>query len=453
MTNPRSNNLVPSNRPTGIFGAGMRWMGNLQFGGKALLICLMFLLPLGLFGYFYASAELAQMNFTAQERAGVSAMRQFVPIYTGVLKTRNATRATLGGFDGKARYQAARAQTDLAIQTFDKYLSDSADPIKLRPEFDKLKAAWSDTAQSTNGADKEGRTVFGPVTSSVAALLVLIGDNSNLVLDPDLDSFYLVNAMVLTLPNLAEDMGQLWGWGTYALAHPGLAIDIEKRYLVWATGVETGLKQTRAYLQRATTANPGLTAQLDMPVLDEVAAFHKFAADHEALIKTADLTPLKYYEKGEAVLLRLQSFYDKGLPVLDGLLQARLTAMQQRMLLTFCLGVLALLMAAYLFYSFYLVTQRGLSLANAHLQKIADGDLGDPPAEPFAQDEPAQVLRSVIATQAVLAQFRAAQSELAHQHDAGMLDFNMSTHGLPGDYATMANSINALVQAHISTLR
>jgi len=449
MSKARSPYLAHSSRPTGIFGVGMRWMGNLQFAGKALLICLMFLLPLGLFGYFYASAELAQMNFTAQERAGVTAMRQFVPIYTGVLKTRNATRATLGGFDGKTRYQAARAQTDQAIQTFEQYLSDAADPIKLKPEFDKLKAAWVATAQSANGADAKGRTVFGPVTSSVAAMLVLIGDNSNLVLDPDLDSFYMVNAMVLTLPNLAEDVGQLWGWGTYALAHPGLSIDIEKRYLVWATGVETGLKQTRAYLQRATAANPGLANQLDMPVMDEVAAFHQFAADHEALINQTDLSPLKYYEKGEAVLLRLQSFYDKGLPVLDGLLQVRLAAMQQRMWLAFGLGVLALLMAAYLFYSFYLVTQRGLSLANEHLRKIADGDLGDTPAEPFGHDEPAQVLRSVIATQAVLAQFRAAQAELAQQHDAGMLDFNMSTQGLPGDYAAMAHSTNALVQSHI----
>jgi hypothetical protein len=263
-----SASVIPRNsssQPTGLCGPGMRLMGNLQFGGKAVVICLLFLLPMVLFAYFYSSAELAQMSFTAKERAGVTAMRQFVPIYTGVLKTRNATRATLGGFDGKSRYQAARAQTDQAIQAFEKYLSDTADPIQLKPEFDKLKSAWTATAQSVNGADKDGRTVFGPVTSSVAALLVMIGDNSNLVLDPDLDSFYLVNAMVLTLPSLAEDVGQLWGWGTYALAHPGLSVDIEKRYLVWATGVETGVKQTRAYLQRATAANPDWRVSLTWP--------------------------------------------------------------------------------------------------------------------------------------------------------------------------------------------
>jgi methyl-accepting chemotaxis protein len=40
--------------------------------------------------------------------------------------------------------------------------------------------------------------------------------------------------------------------------------------------------------------------------------------------------------------------------------------------------------------------------------------------------------------------------ELAQQHEAGMLDFRMSSQGLPGDYAVMAESINQLVQAHIA---
>ncbi len=425
-------------------------MGNMQFGGKALLICVLFLLPTLLFGYFFASNQNEQMNFTAQERAGVVAMRRFIPVYTGVLQARNATRATLGGFDGQSKYLAARAQTDQAISDFDKYIVDSADALKLKGEFEKLKAAWSATTQSANGADKDGRTVFGPVSASINSLLVLIGDNSNLVLDPDIDSFYMVNTMALTMPGLAENLGQIWGWGTYALARSELSVAEEKRYAVWAAGLAVGVEQSRSYLQRSFAANEGLKAKLDMAVWDDVAAFLGVASDPQVLISQKALTPQQYFGKGEAAVLRLQSFYDKGLPALDELLTIRFDSMQKRLFISAGVGAFVLLLTAYLFYSFFLVTSRGLALVNGHLQKIAGGDLSDIQAKPFGRDEPAQVLKSLIAMQGVLAQFQAAQDELARQHDAGMLNFRMNTQGLPGAYAAMAESINQLVQSHIA---
>jgi methyl-accepting chemotaxis protein len=434
----------------GLFAPGMRLMANLQFGGKALLICLLFLLPTLLFGYFFARNETTQMEFTAQERAGVVAMRHFLPVYGGVLKARNATRATLGGFDGQSRYLAARGQTDLALKDFDKFLSDSGDAIRIKAEFEKLKSAWANTAQSANGANKEGRTVFGPVSSSVTAMLILIGDNSNLVLDPDIDSFYLVNTLVLTLPNLAEDLGQLWGWGTFALARAGLSATEEKRYAVWAAGVANGVAQSLSYLQRAFAVNQALPARLDMIIWDDVSAFHNLAKESQALVNQKDLTPAQYFDKGEAAMLRLQSFYDKGLPALDELLASRFDGMQRRLLLTASLGGVALLLVAYLFYCFFLVTSRGLALACKHLEEIAEGDLSDTPAQAFGRDEPAQVLNSLMAMQRVLTQFQTAQAVLAQQHEAGMLDYRMSTQGLPGAYANMAESINQLVQSHIA---
>ncbi len=428
----------------------MRLMGNLQFTGKALLISCLFALPVALFGYLFATTQLEQINFAQRERTGVVALRHFVPIYTGVLAARNATRATLGGFDGKNKYQAARVQTDLALKDFAAFIAESNDMLQLKPEFDKLTAAWADTAGAVNGADKDGHTVFGPVSTSVTSLLVQIGDNANLVLDPNIDSFYLVDAMVLALPNLTEDLGQLWGWGTYALVHSGLTSAEDKRYLVWAVGVETGLKQARAYLQRAFHANPALSSQLDMAVLDDVATFHQLAKDPLALMGQVNLTPGKYYDSGEAAVLRLQSFYDKGLPVLDHLLVTRLDAMQQRLAYSTGGGLLALLLVAYLFYSFYRVTNDGLGQINRHLRDVAEGDLRHTPAQPTGCDEAAQVLASLITMQSVLEQFQTAQQELAAQHDQGQIDFRMNTQGLPGVYGSMACSVNQLVQSHIT---
>ncbi|MDD5480986.1 MAG: hypothetical protein PHT20_14980, partial [Rhodoferax sp.] len=434
----------------GLWGPGMRLMANLQFGGKATLICLMFLLPIVLFGYFFAASQRDQMAFTAQERQGVVALRQFIPVYSAVLQARNATRASLGGFDGQAAYRAARSNTDAALQAFDKYITLSEDQLKLKPEFDKLKAAWDVTAKAVNGVDAEGRTVFGPVSKSVAELLVLVGDNSNLVLDPDIDSFYMINTMALTMPSLAEDIGQLWGWGTFTLAKQSLSVAEEKRYAVWAAGVEAGIRQVRAYMQRSFAANPTLKEQLDMAVWDDALAFYSMAKDPQLLLSQKQFTAAQFYDKGQAALLRTQSFYDKGLDALDGILLARSAVMQQRLVVAASVGLLAIALAAYLFYAFYLVTSGGLKRANRHLQKIAEGDLSEMPAAPQGCDESAQVLTALRAMQSVLTQFQLAQADLAHQHEAGALDFKMSDQGLPGAYGQMAQSINTLVQTHIA---
>ncbi|AGX87922.1 methyl-accepting chemotaxis protein [Candidatus Symbiobacter mobilis] len=447
------------NRPMGIAGLwlgvfvpGVRWMRSLQFGGKAMLISLCFAVPIALFGYEYGVDALERVATANKERAGVAALRAFVPVYTGVLQTRNATRATLGGFDTQQGYAQARARTDAALAAFAQHLAVTEDPLQLAPTYAKLRTAWEDTAQSATGADEKGRTIFGPVTASVAAMLAQIADDSTLVLDPDLDSFYLVSVLVLTMPELAEDLGQLWGWGTYFLAHSGHSATQERHYAVWSAGVRKGLERVRIYLDRAFRANPGLQARLDMAILDEVKAFHEYAGDARMLTSYDDVTAQQYYDRGAAVLLRLLAFYDKGLPALDAVLVDRVEAMLWRLRLLSALGVCAVVLAAYLFYCFFLVTNHGLRQIQVHLERIAQGDLNDPPTALEGRDEPAQVMGSLIAMQEVLFRFQAAQTELARQHEAGMLDFRMSTQGLPGVYAGMAESINHLVQGHIATI-
>ncbi|MEQ1658146.1 MAG: methyl-accepting chemotaxis protein [Hylemonella sp.] len=152
------------------------------------------------------------------------------------------------------------------------------------------------------------------------------------------------------------------------------------------------MRQSHSFLQRALTANPALKSKLDLTVLDDAAKFEELAKDPEQLLHRGSLTPKEFYEKGEAAVLRLQSFYDKGLPALDELVNDRLYAMKHR--LAWMMGLIAvlLLLAAYFFYSFYLVTKGGLRLISLHLQEMADGDLRRPPSQPWGRDEPAAVI-------------------------------------------------------------
>ncbi|MFY9459181.1 MAG: hypothetical protein WAP57_05420, partial [Aquabacterium commune] len=200
----------------GIWAPGVRLFRRLGFQSKALVLTAVFLVPIALLSWEYFGDSGRAVRFTAQERQGVVAMRQFVPVLKGIIDIRNATRAMAGGFDAAADYQRARQGTDKALGNMEVALRATNDTLQLRAALGKLQAAWAATANAKQGMDDKGRTVFGPVTQAAVELLNLIGDRSNLVLDPDIDSYYLVNALVLTLPQTMENVGQLWGWGTYA---------------------------------------------------------------------------------------------------------------------------------------------------------------------------------------------------------------------------------------------
>jgi hypothetical protein len=81
----------------GVWAPGVRLFRRLGFGHKALVITLSFLLPIGLLLALLVQQMQAQIDFTAQERAGVATLAKLAPVLRGVVATRSAAQAMLGG--------------------------------------------------------------------------------------------------------------------------------------------------------------------------------------------------------------------------------------------------------------------------------------------------------------------------------------------------------------------
>ncbi|OYU42300.1 MAG: hypothetical protein CFE44_24760, partial [Burkholderiales bacterium PBB4] len=279
-------------------------MGNLRFAYKALIISLVFLLPVVLLGYFFVTAQNDQIAFSAKERTGVEAYKQFVPVSTALLKLRNATRAGMGGLNSESRFKLAKDQLDSAIKSFDQYVLSSGDPLDTKEEFQKLKSQWAKASMVPGGVDVNGRTVFGPLNEAVAKVFGKIGDNSNLVLDPDIDSYYLYSVMN-ALPQLSEDTGQLWGWGSYALARAeaGKApLDGKEatRFAIWSANVKSSLEVSKVYLDKAFAYNPSIKSSLDLTALEDAARFQAMSSDIQGLVASKSMKSDAYFDQGEA---------------------------------------------------------------------------------------------------------------------------------------------------------
>jgi methyl-accepting chemotaxis protein len=105
--------------------------------------------------------------------------------------------------------------------------------------------------------------------------------------------------------------------------------------------------------------------------------------------------------------------------------------------------VVAMLVAFVVTTSITRPLHKALSVANL----VASGELT---TQIKADDsEIGQLLAPLAKMQGTLQQFEVAQNEMANQHAAGTLDFEMPVASLEGAYRTMGESINRLVRSHI----
>jgi methyl-accepting chemotaxis protein len=452
----KNNPLDDSDRPVlfGLFAPGARLMGNLQFGAKALLICLVFLMPIVWLTWSFYSTKTSSMAFSAKELLGVRYNREIFPLINAAQQwRRDATALAANGVTPTtlAEVQTKVRQAQDKLAGVDKELGATLGTAKA---YAALQAAFAD-AQKAGVPGQNMDAVFDAHTAHIKAavnLMSAVTDASNLTLDPDIDTYYLMDASYFRMPDILESTGKLRGMGLGIMKAGRITAQQLDTLHALMPIADFQFNNMRDGLAKAYAFNPALSSKDESgPALGTTESF--FALARNGVIDGKDYaaeTQAAYLALANMSLDAQYALLEHMQQELFTLLDQRVGAMQSELRMASGVLVVCLLLVTYLFFSFYLVTQRGLTRVTQHLQEMAQGQLTHSPGEAQGSDETAQVLHSVTAMQAVLAQFRQSQLELARQHAAGMLDFRMSTQGLPGDYAAMADSINQLVQDHIA---
>jgi methyl-accepting chemotaxis protein len=368
----------------------VRLFRRLDFKAKALLISAVFLAPLVCVVSVWLPTARADLATARVEAQGVAAYQAWLPVMRALIDVRNVSRATLGGADLKEQSASAYARVEQTLEGFDKYLANSGDPVGLAQNFGKVRAEWSAASEASRKPGAPDVSYFGKLVGMSKSLVQDIGQNSGLALDPAADSFYTINSLVLKMPELTEDVGQLRSWSIYLTGKNDPKA--QARFAAASTRVEYLADSMRADLARAVEANAELKTALDPKALDDLNAFRAAAA---RVAQEGQLTDAKAaWASGSAALDAADNLLAKGIPALSAIIDGRVVHNNLQMnLLLLVLGV-SLLAAAYLFYSFYLVTQGGLREVQRHLESMTAGDLTTQPS-PWGNDEAARLMTTL----------------------------------------------------------
>ena len=430
----------------GAWAPGVRLFRRIGFQAKASILTAVFLVPIGLLSWQYFGDKAATIDFTRSEREGVSALQHVAPVLQGVIEAEQATRAALSGHPTESDRQAAIQATERALAALAQHVSDSGDPLQIASSVEKLQAQWQAAARAPGGLDHSGPAALGAVTQAVVTLLYAVGDNSNLVLDPDLDSYYLMNTLVLTLPQVLENAGQLWGWGTHALVQGGLQGEQAAQWAVWSARVHAGAEDIKRYMARATSASELLRTHADLAPLERAEALRQLG---DTAVFRSGSTPAAYHREGQATIAALAGLYSHHLPLLDQLLAQREARLTQARNLTATVLALSLLLSAYLFISFRKVLEGGLREVVFHIDAIRDGNLATEPRA-WGADEAASLMRTIADLQRslrrIVTQIRNSADHIVHASQEIALGSNdlarrteMSASGLQQSASSMAH--------------
>ena len=371
----------------GPWAPGVRLFRKLSFAAKAVFISATFTVPLVVLAYFFYGNLATQMDFSSKERLGVEYARSLGPL----LDLGQTWRA--GG--DAAALQPKLTQLIERVQSLEQRLGADLGTGKLHGELAGAARtlAAAPASQSATAADA--------LVKAVNALSVQATDGSNLTLDPDIDSYYLMDGSLFRLPDLIDQAAELRDLAA-SVAAGGDPSSAQVQRLGALVAIIDYMDSNLAGGLDKTLA---LHAEMK-PLLAADAARQtlKRLRDHAvAAMKTGTGRPsaAAVQAVGQEALTGLVSLQQRMLEQLDLLLIERVNGMQRQRVAVSVTVVCFLLLATYLFISFYRVMSGGLNEVQRHLRAMTGGDLTTQP-KPWGRDEAAHLMNELSAMQAAL---------------------------------------------------
>src|SRR4030067_1731720 len=207
---------------------------NLKYGQIFALIGLIILLPFAIILYQRLSELNEGIEFVKKERMGVTYNMLLMDIMPDIQKHRGTAAALLSGDDSfKDEYLAMQSHLESDIQIVDVTDKAYGPALKTTENWQAVKAKWDELNKS--GLSLSSEENFKSHTLLIEDMLSLIshiGETSNLRFDSELDSFYLIEAVVYKLPSLSEYLGQARAIGSGIAARKRINSDERMRLIM-----------------------------------------------------------------------------------------------------------------------------------------------------------------------------------------------------------------------------
>lgn len=234
----------------------VRLLESLPIARRLTLISVSYTLPIFVLLYFVVQGINADIRFAELEKLGNAYQRPLAQLLQHLPQHRLAARRLMAG-DASSRGALTRSAAEIdqafaALRAVDERCAEDlqftavglADRGRPQIAVESVEREWTDLKKvvTTEAAEK----LHAALLERVLLMIKHAGDTSNLILDPDLDSYYLMDATLLALPETQRRYAEALDTFERLSRQPDLSADDRVRLAVLASQFTADLDRIAA---------------------------------------------------------------------------------------------------------------------------------------------------------------------------------------------------------------
>ncbi len=408
-----------------LFRPAVRLMNNLKYPQKFFLVGLVLMLPLTLVLSQFLQQIDSDIAFASKEQLGLQYNGPVMKFLQGVEQHAALSAAFSNGDQSmKPLLLQKEAEVDALVRNIDAQDASLGETLATSDLWVTLKKSWVDLEQKTlTLTPDESDTAHTTLMNDTLRLLTAVGNSSNLILDPDIGTYYLVDTVITKLPLMSEYLSQLRNQGMEVTERQVVSAETQTRLIIFSGLVESSLGTLEQGIGYAFDKNQPLRDQLNPAIQKNHEAITQFLDKLRADIITArsgsafvlvSVTPSDYFANATQAIDQGFALYDAVSPTLENLLQTHIDRLRLRNTVIVAVTLVAVVLAFYLFVGAYLAIMNALHSLDQTTKRMVEGQM-DSTLILENKDEMAQIAHSfnTIANELLTARDQALEANRA----------------------------------------
>jgi methyl-accepting chemotaxis protein len=360
-----------------LFSPAVALMNRLRYPGKFMLLGLavavvMFSLLFSVFKTLNRDIDIAN-----NELAGLQMLKQMNRAVQTIQQHRGLSAGVLGGNEGMKEKRVAKEKeandgvlaTDAALNS---KLRETAEWKKIRTDWEALRSQGMSMAVGDNIKAHTG------LIDQMLLFMVIVADVTEMTIDPVMDTYYMMDTVVLKMPAMLERLGQTRARGTGVLAKKEITQQLKIDLGSALAEMASTLRAQNVNLKKVMFYAPALQASLAGPGKEFSDNVEKvFALVREDIISERFQTPpQEYFAQTTAIIdAGYKTMFDVLISEFERQLNGRKNEASQSLMFTVMLTMGVLFAVVYLAFGMYYSVINSVGIFSSGARRLADGDL------------------------------------------------------------------------------